>query len=99
MKLKLKFFLTFNPCNLGKKTINQISFNSYALFSLISLDTEISDSTVVIYNSRYKNELHKKVWVTFCTKLACGHKLNVNQREVYTNIMTGRVKLSPRHLT
>ena len=99
IKDKFKFFLTFNPSNLGKKSINQILFNSCARFSLISLDTEISDSTVIIYNSRYENEMNKKVWVTICSKLACCHKLNENQSEIYSNLMAGGVKFSPRHLT
>ncbi len=46
-----KFFLALNPSNLGKKTINQILFNSCARFSLTTLDSNIPDSTIVIYNS------------------------------------------------
>ena len=48
---KFKFFLALNPSNLGKKTINQILFNSCARFSLTTLDSNIPDSTIVIYNS------------------------------------------------
>ena len=98
MKLKLKFFLTFNPCNLGKKTINQILFNSCARFSLTTLDSNIPDSTVVIYNSRFNHEINKKLWINICSKLASCHKINVEKSEKYINLMAGDIKFSPRHL-
>ncbi len=95
---KFKFFLTFNPSNLGKKTINQILFNSCARFSLTTLDSNIPDSTVIIYNSRYNNEINKKLWINICSKLASCHKINVEKSEKYINLMANDIKFSPRHL-
>ena len=74
---KFRFFLTFNPSNLGKKTINQILFNSCARFSLNSLDTYTADSTVVIYNSRFEEHINQKLWGKICSKLASCHRINV----------------------
>ena len=94
-----KFFLSFNPSNLGKKTINQILYNSCARFSLNALDHNIVDSTAVIYNSRYSNEINKKLWKKICSKLAYCHQINVKQSEIFINSMAGGIKFSPRHLT
>ena len=52
-----KFFLTFNPANLGKKTINKNLFNSCARFSLTSLGSFSSDSTLDLCN--IKNNYYK----------------------------------------
>ena len=96
---EFKFFLTFNPSNLGKKTINQILFNSCARFSLTALDSNIIDSSFVIYNSRYSNEINRKLWAKICSKLASCHQLNVEKSELLINSMAGGTKFSPRHLT
>ena len=95
---KFKFFLALNPSNLGKKTINQILFNSCARFSLTTLDSNIPDSTVVIYNSRFNNDINKKLWINICSKLASCHKINVEKSDKYINLMAGGIKFSPRHL-
>ena len=95
---KFKFFLALNPSNLGKKTINQILFNSCARFSLTTLDSNIPDSTVVIYNSRFNHEINKKLWINICSKLASCHKINVEKSDKYINLMAGGIKFSPRHL-
>ena len=93
-----KFFLSLNPSNLGKKTINQILFNSCARFSLTTLDSNIPDSTIVIYNSRFNYDINKKLWINICSKLASCHKINVEKSEKYINLMAGGIKFSPRHL-
>ena len=95
---KFKFFLALNPSNLGKKTINKILFNSSARFSLTTLDSNIPDSTIVIYNSRFNNEINKKLWINICSKLASCHKINVEKSDKYINLMAGGIKFSPRHL-
>ena len=91
--------MSFNPSNLGKKSINKILFNSCARFSLNSLDRFISDSTFVIYNSRYENNINQKLWGKICSKLASCHKINVIKSERYLNLMAGGIKFSPRHST
>ena len=96
---KFKLFLTFNPSNLGKKTLNQILFNLCARFSLTSLDTYATDSTVVIYNSRYEHNINKKLWLKISTKLASCHRINVEKSKIFVNLMAGGIKFSPRHLT
>ena len=96
---KFKFFLTFNPSNLGKKSINKILYNSCARFSLTTLDTYSSDSTLVIFNSRYENIINQKLWGNICSKLASCHKINVEKSEIFLNSMAGGIKFSPRHLT
>ena len=94
-----KFFLTFNPSNLGKKTINKNLYNSCARFSLTSLDCFTSDSTLVLYNCRYENNINPKLWGKICSKLAFCHKINVEKSELFLNSMAGGIKFSPRHLT
>ena len=94
-----KFFLTFNPSNLGKKQINQILFNSCARFSLTPLDINNPDSTLAIYNSRYSGDINKKLWIRICSKLAFCHQINVETSEIFVNLMAGGIKFSPRHLT
>ena len=94
-----KFFLTFNPTNLGKKTINKNLFNSCARFSLTSLDSFTSDATLVLYNCRYEDNINPKLWGKICSKLAFCHKINVEKSEVFLNSMAGGIKFSPRHLT
>ena len=81
---KFKLFLTFNPSNLGKKTLNQILFNLCARFSLTSLDTYATDSTVVIYNSRYDHNINKKLWLKISTKLASCHRINVEKSKIFS---------------
>ena len=94
-----KLFLTFNPSNLGKKSINQILYNLCARFSLTSLDTYTTDSTIVIYNCRYEDKINQKLWGKICSKIASCHKINVEKSEEFVNLMAGGVKFSPRHLT
>mgnify|MGYP002622861730 CR=1 FL=1 len=99
MSDKFKLFLTFNPSNLGKKTLNQILFNLCARFSLTSLDTYTTDSTVVLYNSRYEHNINKKLWLRISSKLASCHRINVEKSKIFVNLMAGGIKFSPRHLT
>ena len=94
-----KFFLSFDPSNLGKKSINKILFNSCARFSLCSLDNQKSDSTIVIYNSIYENDINQKLWKKISSKLASCHLLNVKNSEIYVDYLAGGIKFSPRHLT
>lgn len=94
-----KFFLTFNPSNLGKRAINKNLYNSCARFSLTSLDSYTADSTLVLFNSRYEDNINPKLWGKICSKLAFCHKINVEKSEIFSNSMAGGIKFSPRHLT
>ena len=93
-----KFFFTFNSSNLGKKKINQILYNSCARFSLTPLDLSLSDSSSVLYNLLYNDEMNKKLWLKICLKLSSCHKLNVEKSELYNHLIAGGIKFSPRHL-
>ena len=96
---EFKIFLTYNPSYLGKKTINQILFNSCARFSLTPFDINNKDSSIVIYNSLIEKVINNIIlWKKICSKLALCHKINVLQSENNLDLMAGGIKFSPRHL-
>ena len=57
------------------------------------------DSTRVIYNSRYENNIDQKLWGKICSKLASFPNINVEKSEKFINLIAGWIKFSPRHLT
>ena len=95
-----KLFLIFNPFNLGKKSINQILFNSCARFSLTPLDIDYINSYHVIYNFLYEKSLNfnEILWGKICSKLALCHKINTKESKNHIDTIAGGTKFSPRHL-
>ena len=95
-----KLFLIFNPFNLGKKSINQILFNSCARFSLTPLDINYINSYHVIYNFLYEKSLNfnEILWGKICSKLALCHKINTEESKNHIDTIAGGTKFSPRHL-